>query len=459
MTRSNARLRVRLPGGAGFLTPYRRSHVPKYYSWMQDAQLREQTGSEEQTLEEEALNQLQWRDDPDKCTFIVTDLQNNPVGDVNLFFSKLDEDDGEDGGKLKAEINVMIAEKSARGKGLGSLAVWGMVWFAQQHFPQVERFEAKISLDNQPSLSMFTKRLGFVEESRSQAFSEATLVASQEQLAEQTASMKFALEPWLDEETEPLRLRGNLAFENRDFVQAIRFYDEAIKLDRMDEVLRGNRSAARLRSGELFGALSDALVCATLAPNYVKAYHRLGNAWAALGFESKAKDTYRLATKEFPEHQATFDLLATKAASEFRSQVLMTPITEEEFKLAPVGVEMEIEIEIKSSDPRGMRFGCILYIWKQLLGAERMGVYQECIRAGYAQPDEVTTPEQLELAKVPDWPEAVKDGDLPPKFVRYVSQLQPGIPRVASLVLMFEGCSFEEREQVGKMLLKVLLVE
>lgn len=456
MTRINARLRVRLPGGAGFLTPYRRSHVAKYYSWMQDAQLREQTGSEEQTLEEEALNQLQWRDDPDKCTFIVTDLQHRPLGDVNLFFSKLD-GDGE--GKLKAEINVMIAEKSARGNGLGSLAVLGMAWFAQQHFPQVERFEAKISLSNEPSLGMFTKRLGFVEESRSQAFSEATLVASQHALAEQTAPLQFVLEPWLDEDTEPLRLRGNLAFENRDFVQAIRFYDEAIKLDRRDEVLRGNRSAARLRSGELFGALSDALVCATLAPNYVKAYHRLGNAWAALGFEAKAKDTYRLATKEFPEHQATFDLLATKAAAEFRSQVLMTPVTEEEFKLAPAGVEVEIDIEVKSPDPRAMRFGCILYIWKQLLGAERMGVYQECIRAGYAQADEVTTPEQLEQAKVPDWPEAAKDKDLPPTFVRYVGQLQPGIPRVASLVLLFEGCSFEEREQVGKMLLRVLLAE
>lgn len=454
MTRANVKLRVKLPSNAGYLTPYRRSHVPKYSSWMQqDEELRQQTGSEEQTLEEEYLNQIQWRDDASKCTFIITDNTLTPIGDVNLFFSAVEDEEN----KLQAEINVMIAEKQFRGKGYGKLAVWGMAWFAQRHFPLVSQYLVKISFDNTASIALFTQKLGFTELSRSEAFQECTLVCPAEKLYEQFAAVGFTEEPCLDDDTEFLRLRGNAAFENRDFVQAIRFYDEAIKLDHRDEVLRSNRSAARLRSGELFGALSDAMIASILQPNYIKAYHRLGNAWAAMGYEDRAKETYRIATREFPQQQQMFDDLARKTVHGYKSLVESTPVTEEEFKLAPRGVELEVEIETKSDSPRAVRFGCILYIWKFLSGAERMGVYQECIRAGYAPEDAVTTPEQLEQAPVPEWPEAAKSQDLPAKFAQYVQSLEAGVPRVAGLVLLFEGCSFEEREEVGKMLLAVLL--
>jgi hypothetical protein len=35
------------------LVPYGRQHVPKYHAWMQDAQMRELTASEELSIEEE----------------------------------------------------------------------------------------------------------------------------------------------------------------------------------------------------------------------------------------------------------------------------------------------------------------------------------------------------------------------------------------------------------------------
>lgn len=108
------------------LVPYRAAHVPQYHAWMevrqvkglvracahahrrtrhhgfgptrtvprsQDALLREQTGSEPLTLEEEFDMQQRWQADPDKLCFILLDTcePGAPMaGDVNMFL--LDDD-------------------------------------------------------------------------------------------------------------------------------------------------------------------------------------------------------------------------------------------------------------------------------------------------------------------------------------------------------------------------------
>jgi ribosomal protein S18 acetylase RimI-like enzyme len=53
------------------LVPYRAEHVPTYHSWMQDPELLQATASEPLTLQEEYEMQSSWRDDPNKCTYIV----------------------------------------------------------------------------------------------------------------------------------------------------------------------------------------------------------------------------------------------------------------------------------------------------------------------------------------------------------------------------------------------------
>jgi RimJ/RimL family protein N-acetyltransferase len=70
------------------------------------------TGSEPLTYEEELENHKSWLTDPKKYTFLVFAKDNNKlIGDVNLFFSDWIEPN-------EAEINIMIAVKEYRGKGL-----------------------------------------------------------------------------------------------------------------------------------------------------------------------------------------------------------------------------------------------------------------------------------------------------------------------------------------------------
>ncbi|EAW89195.1 N-acetyltransferase 9, isoform CRA_c [Homo sapiens] len=113
------------------LVPYTSEHVPRYHEWMKSEELQRLTASEPLTLEQEYAMQCSWQEDADKCTFIVLDAekwQAQPgateescmVGDVNLFLTDLED-------LTLGEIEVMIAEPSCRGKGLGTEAVLAML--------------------------------------------------------------------------------------------------------------------------------------------------------------------------------------------------------------------------------------------------------------------------------------------------------------------------------------------
>ena len=423
---------------------------------MLDPDLQQLTGSEPLTQEEEYENQISWRDDESKCTFIVTDLQDKMIGDVNVFLSQ-------DGEVKQGELNVMIADPLYRRKGLGTQTVAGMIWFALNKL-SVTSFIAKIDVDNKQSIALFISKFGFQEVSRSEAFKQVTLKSGDdigERVQTFFGSHPPKIEEFPDPEVESLRLLGNKAFENRAFHEAIKRYDMALAIDYRDEVVRGNRSAARLRANEMFGALTDAMICLKVAPDYVKGHHRLGNAWAALGYEDKAKDVYREATKAFPEQQKTFEEIAAKTAARLNDPDLQSnKIVLEAIKLAPRAAEIEVLLQMTLTPPPiSLRLGCIRFLWEKLNGQQRLEVYEEFVRAILLSGDApLPTAEFFATAPIPPFPEACSDADIPPYFVEYVMSLGKGSPleRVAAVVLLFEASSLDEREIINRLITKII---
>ncbi|TEY34232.1 hypothetical protein BOTCAL_0643g00010 [Botryotinia calthae] len=131
------------------LVPYEKSHVITYHEWMKDEEIQQATASEPLSLEEEYDMQRSWRTDHDKLTFIiclpeerdaspeirkgVSDAPAKMIGDVNLFISEADVD--EEG--CIGEIEIMIAERSARGKGLGRSAVVAFLEYLRSNLEKV----------------------------------------------------------------------------------------------------------------------------------------------------------------------------------------------------------------------------------------------------------------------------------------------------------------------------------
>ncbi|XP_067100830.1 N-acetyltransferase 9 isoform X1 [Osmerus mordax] len=211
-----------LEGKNVVLVPYNADHVPRYHQWMESSELQQLTASEPLTLEQEYDMQSSWREDDDsehvyththnhthtpkkgnggqplllsglfvfrsyvslhssfhsspECTFIILDKQRwaDPamqeeqcmVGDVNIFLT-----DPSD--PSLAELEIMIAEPCYRGKGLGKEVTWMMICYGVTKLG-IQKFEAKIGLDNKVSIAMF-KKFHFHELSVSEVFKEVTL--------------------------------------------------------------------------------------------------------------------------------------------------------------------------------------------------------------------------------------------------------------------------------------------
>ncbi|XP_037948592.1 N-acetyltransferase 9-like protein [Teleopsis dalmanni] len=171
---------VKIVGNKVVLVPYETKHVPKYHEWMQSSELQKLTASEPLTLEEEYEMQQSWREDEDKCTFLILGKEQyketgeeiaSLIGDTNLFLRIDDEATVSD--YTIAEAEIMIAESSSRGKGYGWEAMLLMLKYAQTNL-NVQKFEVKVNIANTQSLNMFTK-MHFNEVCRSAVFEEVTL--------------------------------------------------------------------------------------------------------------------------------------------------------------------------------------------------------------------------------------------------------------------------------------------
>ncbi|KAF2441357.1 hypothetical protein P171DRAFT_394404 [Karstenula rhodostoma CBS 690.94] len=135
------------------LVPYASHHVPTYHNWMQDPDLQAATASEPLSLREEYAMQESWRMDADKLTFIVCtpplterenitaeqeDAPQNMIGDVNLFVNPDTDDEGAEDGEgeqtLIGEIEIMIADRTQQGKGMGCEILLAFMWYILQTY-------------------------------------------------------------------------------------------------------------------------------------------------------------------------------------------------------------------------------------------------------------------------------------------------------------------------------------
>ena len=214
-----------LVGTKCVLVPYRQIHVERYHAWMQSPDLLQATGSEPLSLQEEYEMQESWRTDENKCTFIV--LQRNKlsrgppeqhgqvddefifenigamVGDVNLFLSEQEEEESsdeqpvepkEDASRgIQAELDIMVAEESARGQGIGLEACCLMMLYGIRHLA-IRRFFCKINQDNHASLSLFQK-LKFTECDYAECFKQYEYELKQQESPEDLAQ---CLTPFVD---------------------------------------------------------------------------------------------------------------------------------------------------------------------------------------------------------------------------------------------------------------------
>lgn len=155
------------------MVPYRSEHVPRYHEWMKSPYLQEMTGSEPLTFDQEYEMQKSWRQDQDKCTFIILsgtqDIHDSQrmIGDVNFYLNNPHN-------PHEAELEVMIAEDQYSGKGVATEALRLMMHYAVDQV-SVTEFVVRIKETNLASIHIFESKFGFKETERSRAFKEVTL--------------------------------------------------------------------------------------------------------------------------------------------------------------------------------------------------------------------------------------------------------------------------------------------
>mmetsp|Transcript_32209 Transcript_32209/g.52049 ORF Transcript_32209/g.52049 Transcript_32209/m.52049 type:complete len:118 (-) Transcript_32209:487-840(-) len=103
------------------------------------------------------------------------------AGDVNLYFNDMDD-------PHMAEIEVMVAERESRRRGIAMEALHIMMWYGVEEL-NIKTYVAKINDTNMASQQLFAK-LGYVKTSHSDVFQETTMTLEVTSDVRQTLSQQ-----------------------------------------------------------------------------------------------------------------------------------------------------------------------------------------------------------------------------------------------------------------------------
>lgn len=151
------------------LTGFREAMYEKYFEWFQDEEIRRETSTDGLTKEEVAGLQEIWSQ-PNVYSFIICNKDNyihdspdkSMIGDINIFIQD-----------SIGEINIMIAEKSFRRKGIASEVLAFIINFSKTQLHLLQLI-AKINSNNTSSIKLFQK-FNFSESARIEDFDEVHL--------------------------------------------------------------------------------------------------------------------------------------------------------------------------------------------------------------------------------------------------------------------------------------------
>ena len=95
------------------------------------------------------------------------------------------------------------------------------------------------------------------------------------------------------DEAERLKGLGNEAMKKKDYAAAVKHYSAALDVVPLNPIYLSNRAAAHSGMGKHELAKEDAEMAVAAAPNYSKAWSRLGLANYVLGDAKAAMDAYK----------------------------------------------------------------------------------------------------------------------------------------------------------------------
>lgn len=108
----------------------------------------------------------------------------------------------------------------------------------------------------------------------------------------------------LPEKALNLKLKGNDAFSQENYFEAVTCYNDALRLVPDSSVLHANRAAALLKrawDGDIYAALRDSLTAVSIDPSHSKAYYRQARCLFELKWYEEADICLQLFKSKFPE--------------------------------------------------------------------------------------------------------------------------------------------------------------